>query len=228
MTASSRVIVLGAGGNSLGILDAMEACNVQEPGRYEIVGILDDIPDNLGRRVLGHEVLGTIADAPRHAGCSFINGISSIGSFREMPHIVQRAAVAPERFVSVVHPRATVAPTARIGRGSCVLAGSVLAPMAVVGDHVIILQNTSVNHHSNVGDYVTLSAGITILGYVDIGRNAFVGGGSTLAPRLSIGESAVVGAGSLVIRDVPPGRVYAGNPAHELANNQYARDARPS
>jgi sugar O-acyltransferase (sialic acid O-acetyltransferase NeuD family) len=223
MTAPTRVIVLGAGGNSLGILDAMEACNAQQPGRYEIAGILDDIPGNLGREVLGYPVLGTIADASKHADCSFINGISSIGSFREIPNIVRRSGVPAERFASVVHPRATVAPTARVGRGTSILAGSVIAPMAVVHDHVIILQNTTVNHHSTVHDFVTLSAGITVLGYVEIGRNAFVGGGSTLAPRLSIGESAVVGAGSLVIRDVPPGRVYAGNPAHELTGNQYAR-----
>jgi sugar O-acyltransferase (sialic acid O-acetyltransferase NeuD family) len=220
------VIVLGAGGNSLGILDAIQACNAQDAGRprYEIAGVLDDIPENRGKLVLGARVLGPIADAPRHAGCLFINGISSLGSFREIPNIVRRAGVAPERFVSIVHPRATVAAGARVGRGTSILAGSVIAPEAVIGDHVIILQNSSVNHHSRVGDFATLSAGITILGYVDIGRNAFVGGGTTMAPRVSIGESAIVGAGSVVIRDVPAGRVYAGNPARELKGSQHALD----
>lgn len=226
MSAPMRVIVLGAGGNSLGILDAIEACNALDATRprYEIAGILDDIPENLGKRVLGHEVLGTIAQAPRHDGCLFINGISSLGSFRQMPNIVRRAGVPAERFVSVVHPRATVATGARIGRGTSILAGSVIAPEAVVGDHVIILQNTSVNHHSRVHDFATLSAGITVLGYVDIGRNAFVGGGTTVIPRIRIGESAVVGAGSVVVRDVPAGRVFAGNPARELAGSQHALD----
>jgi sugar O-acyltransferase (sialic acid O-acetyltransferase NeuD family) len=224
MTAPQRIIVFGAGGNSLGILDAIAACNALEPGRYEIAGILDDIPENLGRLVLGHRVLGPVADAPRHAGCSFVNGISSIGSFREIPNIVRRAGVPVERFVSVVHPRATVAQSARVGRGSSIMAGSVIAPEATIGDHVIMLQNSSVNHHSIVRDFATLSAGVTVLGYVDIGRNAFVGGGTTMAPRVGIGESAIVGAGSVVIRDVPAGRVYAGNPARELKGSQYALD----
>ena len=224
MSAALRVIVFGAGGNSLGILDAIEACNALQPGRYEIAGILDDMPENAGRLVLGHRVLGPIAEASRHAGCAFVNGISSIGSFREIPNIVRRSGMPPERFVSIVHPRATVAQSARLGRGSSILAGSVIAPEAVIGEHVIMLQNSSVNHHSAVRDFATLSAGVTVLGYVDIGRNAFVSGGATLAPRVSIGESAIVGAGSVVIRDVPPGRVHAGNPARELAGSQYALD----
>ena len=223
---AARIVVLGAGGNSLGILDALMAANAIEPARprYEIVGVLDDIPANLGRLVLGHEVLGPIADAAKLGDCRFVNGISSLESFRRIPEIVRRAGVAPERFETVVHPRATVSASARVGRGTSILAGSVIAPEAMVGDHVIILQNTSVNHHSRIGDHATLSAGITVLGYVDIGANAFVGGGSTLAPRVRVGDSAVVGAGSVVIRDVPAGRVHAGNPARELPRSQHALD----
>lgn len=221
-----RIVVLGAGGNSLGILDALHACNAVDPGRprYEIVGVLDDIPGNLGRLVLGHPVLGPIADAAKLAGCRFVNGISSLESFRRIPEIIRRTGVPAEGFETVVHPRATVSAAARVGRGTSILAGSVIAPEAAVGDHVIVLQNTSVNHHSRVGDHATLSAGITVLGYVEIGANAFVGGGSTVAPRVSIGASAVVGAGSVVIRDVPAGRVHAGNPARELPGSQHALD----
>ena len=221
---AARIVVLGAGGNSLGILDAIEACNAAQPGRYEVAGILDDIPANLGREVLGYRVLGPIAAARSFAGCRFVNGISSLESFRKMPGIVARTGVEAQRFETVIHPRATVAPSARVGRGAAILAGSVIAPEAVVGDHVIILQNTSVNHHSRVGDYATLSAGVTVLGFIDIGRNAFIGGGTTLAPRVRVGDGAVVGAGSVVIRDVPDGRVHAGNPARELAGSKHALD----
>jgi len=221
MTSSPiPLIILGAGGNSLGIIDAVQALNALEP-RYRIEGILDDIPANLGRELLGCRVIGTIADAPRHAHCQFVNGISSVGSFREIPAIVARTGQPAERFATIVHPRATVAASARLGRGSVILAGSVICPEATVGDHAIILQNTTVNHHSRIGDFVTLSAGITILGYIDIGRNAFIGGGSTFLPLLKVGEGALVGAGSVVIRDVPAGRVVVGNPARELPGSKH-------
>ena len=215
------IVVLGAGGNSLGILDAIEALNAVSPA-WRIEGILDDIPANQGRIVLGAKVIGKIEDAPKLKGCRFVNGISSIASFRKIPEVIRRSGVPREAFATVVHPRAIVASSARVGLGTTILAGSVICPEAVLGDHVIVLQNTTVNHHTRVGDFTTLSAGITILGYIEIGANAFVGGGSTLAPMVKVGDGAVVGAGSVVIRDVPAGRVHAGNPARELPRSPHA------
>ena len=218
---TTPIVILGAGGNSLGIIDAIEALNAIR-ATYRIEGILDDIPENQGRVLLGAKVIGRIEDAPKLRACRFVNGISSMASFRKIPEIVRRAGVGADRFETVVHPRAIVSANARVGPGSAILAGSVICAEAEIGSHVIILQNTTVNHHTRVGDFTTLSAGITILGYIEIGANAFIGGGATLAPRVNVGAGAVVGAGSVVIRDVPAGRVYAGNPAREIAGSPHA------
>jgi len=218
------IVILGAGGNSLGVIDAIAAVNALDPARprYRIEGILDDIPENLGRLVLGCKVIGRIEDAPKLAGCRFVNGISSVASFRLIPEVVRRTGVAGEHFETIVHPRATVAASARIGRGSVVLAGGVLCPEALVGDHVLILENTSVGHNARVADFATLSAGVTLLGRAEVGRNAFVGGGASIAPRMRVGDSALVGMGSVVIGDVPAGSVVAGNPARQIADSPYA------
>ncbi len=219
--STTPIVVLGGGGNSLGILDAIAAINAIRP-TYRVEGILDDIPANQGRVILGAKVIGTIEEAPRLRGCRFVNGISSVASFRKIPEVIRRSGIARDDFEAIVHPRATVASSARVGPGTAILAGSVICPEALIGDHVIILQNTTVNHHTRVGDFTTLSAGITILGYIEIGRNAFIGGGATLAPLVKVGDGALVGAGSVVIRDVPAGRVHAGNPAREIAGSPHA------
>jgi len=44
-------------------------------------------------------------------------------------------------------------------------------------------------------------------------RGASVGSGSTLLCGVTIGEGAIVGAGSVVTKSVPPGEIWAGNPA---------------
>jgi acetyltransferase-like isoleucine patch superfamily enzyme len=51
-----------------------------------------------------------------------------------------------------------------------------------------------------------------------IGRGAIVGANATLLPGLVIGERAVVGAGAVVVRDVDPGAVVAGNPARVVGD----------
>jgi acetyltransferase-like isoleucine patch superfamily enzyme len=47
-------------------------------------------------------------------------------------------------------------------------------------------------------------------------RGASVGSGVTLLCGITIGENALIGAGSVVIRDVPPDTVVAGNPARTI------------
>jgi len=48
-----------------------------------------------------------------------------------------------------------------------------------------------------------------------IGRGAAIGSHATLLP-VRIGKGAMVGAGSVVTRDIPPGEIWAGNPARRL------------
>lgn len=217
------ILVLGAGGNSLGVLDAIAAINALDPERprYRVEGILDDTPAKRGRAFLGAKVVGAIHEAAKFKGCRFVNGIAGQETFRKIPDIVERTGVGTKAFETVIHPRAVVAPSARIGRGSVILAGSVVCPQAVIGDHVLVLQNASINHDCRIGEFATVSAGVTLLGFVAIGRNAFVGGGATVAPLCKVGDRALVGAGAVVVRDVRAGSVVAGNPARELASSRH-------
>ncbi|WP_419485309.1 DapH/DapD/GlmU-related protein [Alistipes ihumii] len=48
---------------------------------------------------------------------------------------------------------------------------------------------------------------------VAIGDDCWIGGGAILCPGVRIGPRSVVGAGSVVVRDVEPDVVVAGNPA---------------
>jgi acetyltransferase-like isoleucine patch superfamily enzyme len=51
-----------------------------------------------------------------------------------------------------------------------------------------------------------------------IRRQAKIGANVTILPGVEIGENALVGAGSVVVRNVPPGAVVAGNPAKIIKN----------
>jgi acetyltransferase-like isoleucine patch superfamily enzyme len=47
-------------------------------------------------------------------------------------------------------------------------------------------------------------------------QNVWIGDSSIVCKGVTIGKNSVVGAGSVVVRDVPPNTVVAGNPAQEV------------
>jgi UDP-2-acetamido-3-amino-2,3-dideoxy-glucuronate N-acetyltransferase len=47
-------------------------------------------------------------------------------------------------------------------------------------------------------------------------KGASIGVNATILPGLTIGEDAMIGAGSVVLKDVPPNTVWAGNPAKQI------------
>jgi serine acetyltransferase len=51
---------------------------------------------------------------------------------------------------------------------------------------------------------------------VRIGKHCFIGAGSIIPPGVTIGDGTIVGSGAVVLEDVPPGSIVAGNPAKVL------------
>lgn len=119
-------------------------------------------------------------------------------------------------FPALLDPTAVIARTAPVGEGSIVNAAAVIAGGTALGRAVHVNRSASIGHHNLVEDYATLGPGCVLAGHVTIGRGAFVGAGAVCAPRVTVGPNAVVGAGAVVVRDVPSGKVVAGNPAREI------------
>jgi sugar O-acyltransferase (sialic acid O-acetyltransferase NeuD family) len=223
---TTPLLILGAGGNSFSIMDAVEETN-RLAGKpvWTIAGFLDDLLWQEGKSVGGYAILGPITRAPEFPDCRLINGISSVESFRKRSDVVARTRAESGRFATVVHPRAVVSPRAAVGQGCAILAGSVVGPGAILDDHVLVMEGSTIDHFSRLGRHATLSAGVTVLGSVEIGESAFIGGGSSIAPYMRIGAGALVGMGSAVISDVEPGSVVAGVPARELRSSAYRLSA---
>jgi acetyltransferase-like isoleucine patch superfamily enzyme len=72
-----------------------------------------------------------------------------------------------------------------------------------------------------VGDYVTLASGVKLGGGVAVDEGAYLGAGAMVREGVRVGAWSQIGMGSVVLRDVPPGEVWVGNPARRLRDVTY-------
>jgi putative colanic acid biosynthesis acetyltransferase WcaB len=80
----------------------------------------------------------------------------------------------------------------------------------VVNSNVIIKNNVTIRHNTTIGNKYHGGKSPVIENNVDIGSNAIILG------DIIIGENSKIAAGSVVVHNVPPNTIVAGNPAKEI------------
>jgi sugar O-acyltransferase (sialic acid O-acetyltransferase NeuD family) len=213
--SARRLIILGTGGSALDALDVLDGLNAGSP-TWELVGFLDDVREQ-GSDFHGFPVLGPLKDALRHEDCSYLNVIGSDQSYRRRPMLITATGIPPERVATLVHPGACVSKRAVLGRGVLVNYGASIAGNVTVGDQVSIGPNCTVGHDGMIEDFAMLAPACKLSGFVHVGRCAYVGAAASVRQRLVIGAEALIGMGAVVVKDVFPGDVVAGNPARSLS-----------
>jgi sugar O-acyltransferase (sialic acid O-acetyltransferase NeuD family) len=207
-----RVLILGAGGHGRVVLDIL-----LQAGRQHVVGFLDNNVDFHGRRVDGLPVLGAIPDLPALAETHDIDGalvaIGDNGVRRGVARELERLGI---ELINAVHPSATLAHNAMLGRNVVVAAGVVVCAHCQIGDSVILNTGCIVDHQTMVGEGSHICPGVRIAGRVKIEPGAFVGIGATVVPKITLGCESIIGAGSVVTEDVPPLATVVGVPARQI------------
>jgi acetyltransferase-like isoleucine patch superfamily enzyme len=112
-----------------------------------------------------------------------------------------------------------------------------------VGKNCKIQSHTFICEGVNIGDNVFVGHGVTFINdkypratneeaelqteddweveSTVVKEGASIGSGATILSEVTVGEKSIIGAGSVIIRDVPPRSIVAGNPAKVL---RYIKD----
>ncbi|MDT5038920.1 MAG: hypothetical protein QOE03_4105 [Micromonosporaceae bacterium] len=203
------LVIVGAGGFARETAATVRAL----ADRWRLLGFLDDDPTLHGRSLGGVPVLG---GTDRLAGLPAVGVVvctGNPGDYGSRARIVRRLGLPAGRYATITHPSADVGTGCVVGPGTVVLTQAVLTVDVQVGAHVAVMPQVVLTHDTVVGDFVTIASGARLGGGVRLERGCYIGAGAMVREGLTVGAGSLVGMGSVVIRDVPPGQVRAGNPA---------------
>ncbi len=203
-----RVAIIGAGGHSKVIADAILAADCDR-----IFGFFDDSPSLWRNTLLGFSVIGPIAGWQHHSIDAFVLGIGDNAARKK---VFDELRSLGAKFTCVVHPRATLGRGVTLGEGTVVFANVVVNSDTQIGPDCILNTACTLDHDSIVAAHAHLAPGVNAAGEVRIGEGAFVGIGARVIPRMSIGDWAIVGAGAVVTSNVKAAAKVAGIPAKAI------------
>jgi sugar O-acyltransferase (sialic acid O-acetyltransferase NeuD family) len=205
---ADRIVVFGAGGHAKVVIEAILA---RTPDR-EIV-ILDDAAENDAPPIFGIAVSGGRDRLDSLRGTPVV---PAIGRNDARERLMQWLQEQGQLIETVLHPRAFVADSVKIGAGAFVSAAAIIIASAQIGAGAIINTAASVDHDCIIGQSAHIAPGVHLCGNVRIGARALVGVGTSICPGVSVCDDVVVGAGSVVIRDIAEAGTDAGNPVRRL------------
>jgi acetyltransferase EpsM len=203
----SQIILIGGGQLSRVIIEAARAQG------FAVIGFVDPEPCDETKDRLGLDRLGTDADLPLFPNAKLVLGIGGnfVSSVRE--RIVDEIGAAPGRWATVIHPHASVSPTARIAEGVVVLAGVVICSGAKISRHCLINLGATIDHDVDIGGFVHVGSQAVLGGGVVVAKNSNVGMGAIVRDHIHVTERTTIGMGAVVTKQFPPGSILVGVPA---------------
>lgn len=201
------VAVYGASRGGITLVDAIRAM-----GGYEVVAFIDDTPSLIGTTVFSLPVWsGQQLESLTERGIGALASHIADRPFRLTMR--DRALGAGLTMLNVIHPRAYLSPTVRLGVGNVIKAGAILDTDVQLGDCCIIDNGVVVPHHGIIRDVCHLAPGVVMGGGCSLGERTLVGVGARISSGIQIGRNVIVRPGSVVLNDVPDDVVIAGDPA---------------
>jgi len=195
-----QLLIYGGGGHAKAVMEMAQAMGI-----FHVAGIIDDkIP--AGTEVLGIPVLGTRAVLPQVVaqGVSLAaNGVGGIIDINIRVQVFELLEHFGFDFPPLLHPRATLEPSAEVGQGVQVFANAYVGSSAVLQPRCMVNTGAVVSHDCEIGAYSHIAPGALLAGLVQVGERSLVGMGVTTAIGVKIGNRVRIGNGAIILADVP-------------------------
>jgi len=165
------LILIGGGGHCVSCIDVIES-----ESKYKIIGILDT-EENVGKKILGHPILGTDADILKYVekGCCFLITVGQIKSASLRVKLYEKIIESGGKLAKVISSRAYVAKSATIDDGTIVMHDALVNSNVSIGKNCIINTKALIEHDCNIESNCHVSTGAILNGGVKLGEKTFFG-----------------------------------------------------
>lgn len=105
-----------------------------------------------------------------------------------------------------------------VGANTCIDRGALSD--TVIGNHTKINNLCHIAHNNKIGSNVTIAGCVNVSGSNIIEDEVWIAPNASVRGFVHIGNGAIVGMGAVVVKDIPAGETWVGNPAqkHEKKN----------
>ena len=206
------LVIIGAGGLAREVYDLFLELWGNSSKEISFKGFLSDGPSNVEE--LGYpKVISTVMDYVPEANDVFL---CAIGNLKHRFITVQKIKERGGVFINLIHPKAIIAPSVKLGEGIIVKAFCVLDSQVCIGSYSYLQSSVIVGHDVEIGEYCQINSFSFIAGNVHVGNNCSINAGARIIQGTKIGSGSIVGIGSVVLRNVKTNTTVFGNPAKLL------------
>jgi sugar O-acyltransferase (sialic acid O-acetyltransferase NeuD family) len=138
--------------------------------------------------------------------------VLAIGNMDARRRTVEALTSKGGEFLTLVHPTAIVAPTAKLAQGTIIYPLAAVSNNAQLQTCVKLNYYASVGHDTTLGKYCLLAPYATVNGFGVLEDQVYMSTHSTVAPQVRIGKESKISANSAAMKDVPSGSLVFGVP----------------
>lgn len=203
------VIVLGAGGHAMVVLDILQQlkvkilaiCSSDKPKKYSVFEGLTFLSND-----------SAVFDfSPKDV--YLVNGIGSLPGSKKRAEIFRFYKNANYEFMSIISPYSIISTHAKIEEGVQIFANSVINAGASIGANTIINTGCVVEHECKIGNDNHIAPGASISGSVITHEFVHVGVGANIIQGVEVGKNSIIGAGATLTENLENNKIlYVAKP----------------
>jgi len=191
-----EIILIGGGGHCKSVIDV-----ISDSDEFQVAGILD-IPDKMGKEVLGFSIIGSDQNiAPIIDKYVYYHiTVGHILSNEARVRLYNQFRSAGALFPVIIAKDAHVSRYAILGDGCFVGHKAVVNAGVVVGENSIINTGAIIEHDSVIGSHSHISTMCTVNADCKIGNHCFLSSHAVINRGIEVADDTIVYSGSVVTK----------------------------